>query len=80
MIINFFVKIIANCNKVIYDVEKPLRSIHIWLRILQITFLKLKFRHLLQMTNCFFAYQKLRVSALLKPGGQAPGCVQEKNL
>ena len=80
MIINFFVKMIANCNKVIYDVEKPLRSIHIWLRILQITFLKLKFRHLFQMTNFFFAYQKLRVSTYLKPGGQALGCVQEKNL
>ena len=30
MVINFFVKMKVNCNKVIYDVENGLRSIHIF--------------------------------------------------
>ena len=49
----FFVKMKVNCNKVIYDVENGLRSIHIfnWHTY------SIK---VLAMTNCFFAYQKLR--------------------
>ena len=30
MVINFFVKMKVNCNKIIYDVENGLRSIHIF--------------------------------------------------
>ena len=61
MVINFFVNMKVNCNKVIYDVENGLRTIHIfnW-HTYSIKVLEIKIRQLLQMTNCFFAYQKLR--------------------
>ena len=58
---HFFVKMKVNCNKVIYDVENGLRSIHIFnSHTYSIKVLEIKIRQLLQMTNCFFAYQKLR--------------------
>ena len=61
MVINFLVKMKVNCNKVIYDVENGLRSIHIFnSHTYSIEVLEIKIRQLLQMTNCFFAYQKLR--------------------
>ena len=61
MVINFFVKMKVNCNKVIYDVENGLRSIHIFNSHTYSTkVLEIKIDQLLQMTNCFFAYQKLR--------------------
>ena len=57
----FFVKMKVNCNKVIYDVENGLRSIHIFnSHTYSIKVLQIKIRKLLQMTNCFFAYQKPR--------------------
>ena len=57
----FFVKMKVNCNKVIYDVENGLRSIHIFnSHTYSNKVLEIKIRQLLQMTNCFFAYQKLR--------------------
>ena len=61
MVINFFVNMKVNCNKVIYDVGNGLRTIHIfnW-HTYSIKVLEIKIRQLLQMTNCFFAYQKLR--------------------
>ena len=61
MVINFFVKTKENCNKVIYDVENGLRSIHLFnSHTYSIKVMEIKIRQLLQMTNCFFAYQKLR--------------------
>ena len=57
----FFGKMKVNCNKVIYDVENGLRSIHIFnSHTYSIKVLEIKIRQLLQMTNCFFTYQKLR--------------------
>ena len=61
MVINFFVKMKENCNKVIYDVENGLRSIHVFnSHTYSIKVMEIKIRKLLQMMNCFFAYQKLR--------------------
>ena len=57
MVINFFLKMKVNCNKVIYDVENGAKiNSHTY----SIKFMEIKIRQLLQMTNCFFAYQKLR--------------------
>ena len=61
MVINFFVKMKENCNKVIYDVENGLRSIHVFnSHTYSIKVMEIKIRKFLQITNCFFAYQKLR--------------------
>ena len=61
MVINFFVKMKENCNKVIYAVENGLRSIDVFnSHTYSIKVMEIKIRQLLQMTNCFFAYQKLR--------------------
>ena len=61
MVINFFEKMKENCHKVIYDVENGPRSIHVFnSHTYSIKVMEIKIRKLLQMTNCFFAYQKLR--------------------
>ena len=57
MVINFFLKMKVNCNKVIYCVENGSKiNSHTY----SIKVMEIKIRQLLQMTNCFFAYQKLR--------------------
>ena len=59
MVINFFVNMKVNCNKVIYDVENGLRTIHIfnW-HTYSIKVLEIKIRQLFANDELFLCLSK----------------------